>query len=335
MANQEQLNILKQGADVWNAWKIHNSKTPVDFNNANLSHTNLRKINLSKADLSSANLSHANLSWADFSDANLSNADLSNANLNLAHLHFTNLISADLSKANLYDTNFSNVNLSNANLSFAIIAWTVFGDVDLRFVKGLDTIQYQGPSYISTSTLERSKGDIPEVFLRSCGLSDTFIVYARSLTQQPIEYYTCFISYSNKDQDFAERIYSDLQNKGVRCWYAPEDIKIGEQFRQRIDESIRLYDKLLLVLSEHSVNSPWVEKEVETAFEKEHQDNTLTLFPIKLDEIVMQTNTAWAADIRRMRHIGDFTRWKDHDAYQQSLQRLIRDLKAVSPKLSL
>jgi hypothetical protein len=42
----------------------------------------------------------------------------------------------------------------------------------------------------------------------------------------------------------------------------------------------------------------------------------------------MQTDEAWAADIRRTRHIGDFTRWKEQDAYQQAFQRLLRDLKA-------
>jgi len=195
-------------------------------------------------------------------------------------------------------------------------------------VKGLETIQHEGPSTIGIDTLLRSEGAIPEIFLRGAGLSDSFIEYARSLSQRPIQYYTCFISYSSKDQEFAERLYADLQSNNVRCWYAPEDMKIGDKIRQRIDECIRMYDKLLLVLSQHSVMSPWVEKEVETAFEKEHRHNKLVLFPIMLDDTVMRTNQAWAADISRTRHIGDFTRWKEHDAYQQGLKRLLRDLKA-------
>ena len=58
------------------------------------------------------------------------------------------------------------------------------------------------------------------------------------------------------------------------------------------------------------------------------QDNKPVLFPIRLDDAVMHTDEAWAADVRRTGHIGDFTRWKDHDAYQQVIQRLLRDLKA-------
>jgi hypothetical protein len=42
---------------------------------------------------------------------------------------------------------------------------------------------------------------------------------------------------------------------------------------------------------------------------------------------VMESHKAWAALIRRTRHIGDFTHWKDHDSYQKAFERLLRDLK--------
>ena len=76
------------------------------------------------------------------------------------------------------------------------------------------------------------------------------------------------IQIKNKDKDFAERLHADLQNNGVRCWFAPEDMKIGNRIRQAIDKSIRIRDKLLLILSESSIKSQWVEKEVETASAK-------------------------------------------------------------------
>jgi len=154
------------------------------------------------------------------------------------------------------------------------------------------------------------------------------LIPGQQTTGNPIDYYTCFISYSSHDEPFAKRLYADLQHEGVRCWFAPEDLKIGDKIRHRIDESIHLYDKLLLVFSEHAVKSEWVEHEVEAAFEKERQHHKEVLFPVRLDEAVMQTTEAWAADIRRTRHIGDFTSWKQHDDYQQALERLLRDLKA-------
>jgi len=151
-----------------------------------------------------------------------------------------------------------------------------------------------------------------------------------------IQFYSCFISYSSKNQDFAERLYVDLQAKKVRCWLATEDLKIGDRFRDRIHESIRLYDKLLVVLSETSVASDWVEEEVTTAMDKESQlakqqgGRPTVLFPIHLDDAVMEAQVGWAATIRRTRHLGDFCNWKDHDAYQKAFTRLLRDLQAAS-----
>lgn len=101
-------------------------------------------------------------------------------------------------------------------------------------------------------------------------------------------------------------------------------------FPDKIEESIRTYDKLLLVLSEHSVASGWVEREVRAAFEKEEKSepHARVLFPIRLDNAVIGTSQAWAADIRRTRHIGDFTGWSNPELYQQALERLTHDLEA-------
>jgi hypothetical protein len=162
---------------------------------------------------------------------------------------------------------------------------------------------------------------------------EDFIIYMRSLVTQPIQFYSCFISYSSKDQDFVNKLHEDLQSKGVRCWFAPKDLRIGDKFRDLIDESIRLHDKLLIVLSASSVASPWVGDEVESAIEREHREERTVLFPIKIDEAVMVSRQAWAATIRRARHIGGFTGWKDHDSYQKAFDRLLRDLKAEDKKL--
>src|SRR5882762_3340385 len=190
------------------------------------------------------------------------------------------------------------VTLNGTNLSMARVDRTMFGNLDLSTVKGLETVIHQGPSTIGVDTIYRSGGNIPESFLRGAGVPDTFITYMRSLVGKPIEFYSCFISYSSKDQAFAERLYADLQSKNVRCWYAPEDMKIGDKFRVRIDESIRLYDKLLLVLSEDSLASNWVAYEVEKALNKEPEGIPNVLFPIRLDDTILTCETNWAKEIR-------------------------------------
>jgi hypothetical protein len=99
------------------------------------------------------------------------------------------------------------------------------------------------------------------------------------------------------------------------------------------DEAIRRYDKFLLVLSEHAVESAWVGFEVEAAMERERREKRTVLYPIRLDDCVMDTGQAWAADLRRTRHIGDFRCWKEHDAYQGRLRRLLQDLQPDSAKI--
>jgi hypothetical protein len=105
------------------------------------------------------------------------------------------------------------------------------------------------------------------------------------------------------------------------------DLKIGDRFQERIEESIRLYDKVMIVLSEASVQSRWVEREVNAAYEREARENRTVLFPIRIDDAVMNAAQPCAADIRRTRHIGDFCQWKKHDGYQKAFERLLRDLK--------
>jgi hypothetical protein len=114
-----------------------------------------------------------------------------------------------------------------------------------------------------------------------------------SLTGATFEFYSCLISYSTRDQEFADRLSVDLQAKGVRCWFAPEDMKPGDRLRIRIDESIRLHEKLLLVLSATSVASTWVEQEVERAMAREKPGAPTVLFPIRIDNAVMEIESGW------------------------------------------
>jgi hypothetical protein len=67
---------------------------------------------------------------------------------------------------------------------------------------------------------------------------------------------------------------------------------------------------------------------VTRALDEERERKKPLLFPIRLDDAMLETKEAWARLLRgRQRHIGDFTRWKEHDAYGKALERLLRDLK--------
>jgi uncharacterized protein YjbI with pentapeptide repeats len=327
---------------------------------ANLGGASLSGATLSGADLGEANLGGANLSGADLRGANLLNATLKAANFRRADLNGANLTCADLSGADLsgVDLRWADIKtatLSETGLNQATFGATILADVDLSTAKGLETVQHYGPSTIGVDTIYRSKGKIPEVFLRGVGLPDEFIAYIGSLVHRPIEFYSCFISYSSKDQEFADRLYEGLQNKGVRCWFAPHDIQGGRKIHEQLDEAIRVHDKLLLILSEHSMNSDWVKTEILRAQKREIEENkspTLSskdddkdgaptrkkkqiLFPITLVsyaalehwEYPISTGIDLAEEIRQY-FIPDFSNWKDHDSFQKGFEKLVKDLKS-------
>jgi uncharacterized protein YjbI with pentapeptide repeats len=342
VADKELLKLLEKGRDEWNRhrpqftfggmWRLLLTKKPFDLSCADLDARDLTGFDLHLIDLTGANLRKANLSSADLSNASLPRANLSDAHLTDANLWNTDLSGADLTGANLFFAFLCSTKLSGADLSNAALRETTLSDLDLNGVKGLKDCRYDGPCSVDFRTLVKSH-PLPLQFLRGVGLPDNLIDYLPSLSNQPIQYYSCFISYSSKNDDFAKRIHADLQNKGVRCWFAPHDLPIGSKVLEEIDAAIRLRDRLVLVLSEDSIQSGWVEDEVTTAYDEERRRGQTVLFPIRLDDAIMDTKAAWASKLRMNRNIGDFRRWKNHNHYQKSLERVLRDLTA-GPKNS-
>src|SRR6266568_3506845 len=150
MANQKHLDILKQGAQTWNQWRYEHQDIHPDLSYAKLAEADLAGANLSNVDLSEANLMFANLRAANLSESNLYNTNLSEANL----------VFADLSRADLGSPDFSD----------AIVGWTIFGNIDMSAVKNLEKVRHEGPSTIGIDTIIRSRGRIPEIFLRNAGI---------------------------------------------------------------------------------------------------------------------------------------------------------------------
>jgi len=234
-----------------------------------------------------------------------------------------NLYKADLSGANLIGADLGGTKVNKANLSLATIGNTRIGDVDLSNVSGLESTIHDGPSTIGIDTIFRSAGKIPHKFLEDAGVPDIFTKHMASLTRQAFQYYSCFISHSTKDKEFADRMHADLRNKGVRCWFAPEDIKGGEKIHRQLDQTIRFHDKVLLILSEKSINSDWVANKIRWARKREKQEGKQKLFPVTLIDYEKLKNwelfdadtaTDLAAKVRSY-FIPDFTNWKDHNIY--------------------
>lgn len=310
------------------------------LSNGYLIGTILGKSNLHSAQLDEADLRGADLKGADLREANLSKANLSGADLSGADLRNANLSGADLER-----TNLSRASLAGANFSGARLYSTIFGSNDLSEAFGLESAVHYGPSVLNIETIYKSQGRIPENFLRGCGLSDLQIettkLAAPGLDPAQVAEVTdrirkayleggarraaCFIRYNIRDESFAIRLCDDLQRNGVRCWLAPEDAHTGEKFHAHMDEAIRAGDKLLIVLSENSINSTRLESEVKAALEKGREDAQAILIPVRLDDAAINTDQPWAAQLRATSHILDFS---NEGKYQKAFDELLKDLKA-------
>ena len=323
------------GVDLFKADLSAANLEDADVRGARLHQADLRRARLGGTDLSIANLREAVLNGADLSRAYIRASILSRADLRDAQLIFANLSDADLSEANLRGADLANVNLSNSNLSGAdfsqaVLDGTRFGDNDLSQVKGLEAVQHNGPSTIGIDTVYLSKGNIPDEFLRGAGVPEAFIANMKALVaaMEPIQFYSCFISYSSKDEEFSRQLYDSLRGEHVRCWRFAEDAKWGNPIWEEIERPIRKYDKVVVICSHNSLNSGPVLREIERALQREDREKRSVLFPIRIDDYVFE---GWEHPRKPdvlSKVIGDFREWKERDKYKAAFERLMRDLKS-------
>ena len=322
-----------------------------DFRGANLCRADLRNTDFREADLRGASFNEACLNGTNLGRANLrlavlSSADLSFANLNGADLNGADLYGTVLSGAKLVGADLSGTDLKEAILKRAYFSSTILGNVDLRETKGLEDVIHLGPSLISTSTLKRSKGIISVKFLRGCGLSDWEIESAKlyqpglsakevndivyrvydQRANQAIQINNLFISYSHIDGGFVDEIEEHLVENGVRFWRDIHDATAG-RLEKIVDQAMRLNPTVLLILSEHSVRSDWVEHEARSARKLEKELGRDVLCPIALDDA--WKNCRWPARLREQimeYNILDFSKWQDDREFGKMFRKLIDGL---------
>jgi len=361
-ANLRGANLIKallNGADLSGADLDGANLSGADLRGADLSEADLGEVDFRMALLRGADLSRARLFFAKFRNADLRGASLSGADLRGADLRWVDLSEADLTKANLHQAHLSDANLRGANLEYAYINGTTFANLDFSQTKGLDKLKPGGPSIVDHRTLINSKNIdqmVLKKFLRVCGFLEHFIDYVPDLLRSldPIKFPSCFISHSSEDNKIAEMLFDDLQEKGMRCYYAPEKMETGDFVRDEIKRAIWDYDKLLLLISKDSVHSRWVRTEVETAlakedklnkqlrekleaqgkFNRENYKKIKVLFPIRLDDQGWNTFEALIEDIRLERHICDFSGWKDQEVYANQLQTLLKHFGDAGPQIT-
>ncbi len=329
-------------ANLHTAILIRTNLSGSDLRGACLTNTDLYKADLQQANLRGANLRQADLSGSDLSWADLRGADLSYTNLIEANLRGANLDGSSLQHALLSRTMIDGTLLVGVDMSNAYFGSTIVNDADLSAVEGLETISHGHPSSIGVDTLYRSKGQIPEVFLRGCGLPEDFIAYSKSLIGKATDFYSCFISYSHDDQTFARRLHDTLQGRGIRCWLDKHQMKPGDEIYTEVDRGIRLWDKVLLCCSRHSLTSWWVDSEIDKAFRKERelmkerQHKVLALIPLDLDGYLFSDDyqNGKKSEIHT-RLAANFNGWEhDNSIFEREFERVVQALRTDSGKES-
>jgi hypothetical protein len=322
MSQADALRLLGNGADgirAWNEWRgikwvaghPQTGGTPMIPS-------------FEGVDLEGAQLRDAELYGADFSWANLRGADLEGSSLFQARLAYTDLRDASLRNCSFGGAQFHWTKLAGADVAESRLRGTTF-NCDLSKVVGLDKLLYQGhTSILSTAAIKYFGEEVPIRLLIGCGHTDEEALQIKASAAGCSAYRSCFISYASQDEPFAHLLHGRLQKEGVPCWFAPQDLQIGAQTRVVLDDAVYGQERLVLVLSSASVKSQWVEKEAETALERERETGQPVLLPIRIDDSIFSVSRGWAADIRRTRHIGDFRR---RGSYDESVSRLLLALR--------
>jgi uncharacterized protein YjbI with pentapeptide repeats len=335
-----------RGADLRNAFF-----SEANLKGADLSEATLIRAHLSETDLSHVGLSGANLHGADLSEANLKKANLSKANLNIANLSYTTLVDTDLSGAmingaTLFGADLRGADLNNAyltrsylceaylssvNFNRCTIGKTSFGLTDLSSAKNLDSVFVEDECSIDFQTLRDSKG-LSKDFLFKIGLPENYINYLPDFyDENPIRLFPVFLSHSWANKDFAHKLYNALIKHRVQVWYDKKQLMPGDGIFEGITKGINVYDKMILVCSKDSLNSWWVNQEMNRILKKEREYQKVNdrkmnlLIPITIDDEIYNWDGAKAESIKD-KVIGDFREWKDDIKFEESLNQLIEAL---------
>src|SRR5262245_26921314 len=94
-----------------------------------------------------------------------------------------------------------------------------------------------------------------------------------------------FLSHSWKDKNFVKRLAKALDSYGIRVWLDEAEINIGDSLIQKIGEAINETDFVGVVLSGNSINSEWVQRELNLAINKEFNIRKVVVLPILLEAV--------------------------------------------------
>ncbi len=102
-----------------------------------------------------------------------------------------------------------------------------------------------------------------------------------------------FISHSSKDDDFVKELRRALEDQGLKAWVDSRELTAGNKLKPEIEQAIEQAGNFIVVLSSHTINSPWVRKEIKKALEIEKQRQGYKVIPLLLPGIETEALENW------------------------------------------
>ena len=107
-------------------------------------------------------------------------------------------------------------------------------------------------------------------------------VAAKELRHQQEGQTTAFLSHSSKDKAFVRKLAADLTKNGIVVWLDEQKVKVGDSIVDSVSQGLAESDYFVVILSEDSVSSEWVKRELNQALLKEIAAREVKVLPIKL-----------------------------------------------------
>lgn len=358
MANKKHLDIIK-GMTVkeWNIWREECPDQIPDLVGADLKGMNLERINFSGSDLTGVDLRGANLHLAYFGACTIPRREGL-----LSYWSSCWLEDANLSEANLTQAVFISY-CYKTNFAKSLCNYTRFVDIeclhDALGLKDIVVTALNSRASIGVDTILKSKGFLPDSFLRKCGYHPTIqrallkveksLPENKKMTKSREQYQSVFISCVEEDRKFAEKLQRSFQDLKINNWFYKVHLVVGQRAQDMIDVGIQKYDRMILVVSNNMFSDEdnnffrrdSVRKEILRAKEKEavikEQDprGYRVIFPVMIDDAFLRSKNDEIMFLRDNTWAVGFGSVSDTGSYKQDFHKLLDGLELDKVRLAI
>lgn len=131
-----------------------------------------------------------------------------------------------------------------------------------------------------------------------------------------------FLSHNSKDKPWVRELAKRLTADGVVVWLDEAELNIGDSLIERISEGIENMEYVAAVLSNNSISSSWVQKELSLAMSKEIAGRKVTVLPLLIEKCQLPGSL-------RDKLYADFT---EQGNYEAEYQKLLRSMGVAIPR---